>query len=78
MPIYKNPLDAALYQQGYNWACMGFELTNLAYCLLESKSFVNGYNNFVNQRTPIYDNTVEPLVIYNPKVKHESRRISNR
>jgi hypothetical protein len=75
MPIYQNPLDAALYQQGYNWANMGFELTNLAYCLLQSKSFVNGYNNFVNQSKALYDTSVEPLVIYT-KVKHEPRRIS--
>ena len=76
MPIYKNPLDAALYQQGYNWANMGFDLTNLAYNLLQSKSFIKGFNAFVNQSTALYDNSVEPLVIFNPEVKRGQRRIS--
>lgn len=76
MPIYKNPLDAALYQQGYNWANMGFDLTNLAYCLLESKPFLRGFNAFVHQSTPLYDNSVEPLVIFNPEVKRGERRVS--
>ena len=75
--IFQRPGDLELYQQGYNWGDMGFDLTNLAYELLESRAFVQGYNDFVQCVKPVFDSSVAPLAMYiDQGVKRGSRRIS--
>ena len=73
---FATQVETCLYQQGYNYAMMGFDWEGLSFEYMDSRSFCQGYKDFVNQIVPIFDASVAPLAIYNSTgVQCESHRI---
>ena len=77
-PVFNSLVDISLYEQGYNWGSMGFDLKGLLPCYVNSNAFVMGYDTFVSQSHTLA-NTTKPLVLYKKtKVRYGQTRLSNR